>query len=214
VVPTTLHASNRKRTLSIQLVRPAHRPSRRSVLLAAALELFAAEDPSNVSMTVVARHAQMTSSAVYYHFASKTEIIETLTAGILEELGGFFSTRHGDTELRSWGVDSVGRAVDWIRSEPTAAKFFFVRLATTHDGAEALTQFRRGNASLVQSITETIGSLDSSIPPLETEIMARGLVTLVAETAFTALSGRDTIPRDFRRYQEAAAAIALRILTR
>jgi AcrR family transcriptional regulator len=182
--------------------------------LAAALELFTTDDPSDVSMAAVATHAQMTASAVYYHFSSKTEIIETLMLGVTEKLTGFFSLDSGPADLHAWGSQSMRRALEWIRADPLEAKFFFVRLATTGDGAETVVQFRREVTKLVESIANSIVLLDNSIEPVEANIMARGLVALVSETAAATLTGRDMVPRNFRTYHEAASIITLRILER
>ncbi|MFB9858743.1 TetR/AcrR family transcriptional regulator [Paenarthrobacter aurescens] len=200
--------------LKLQPARPAHRPSRRSALLAAALELFAAADPSDVPMDVVATHAKMTTAAVYYHFASKTDLIESLMSGVTDKLAEFFSLASGPSDLGTWGLQSMRRALVWMQTNPLEAKFFFVRLATTHDGAETLVQFRRDSATLVESIADSIVLLDSSIDPLEAAIMARALMTLVSETAKTTLTSRDAVPRNFRTYQEAASIVTLRILGR
>ncbi|MEV0688487.1 TetR/AcrR family transcriptional regulator [Nocardia sp. NPDC050378] len=180
--------------------------------MAVALELLATNDPSDVSMAVVAEHAQMTPSAVYYHFASKTQMIETLISGVTEKLMGFFSLPSEPMGLQDWGVRSMRSAFEWMRTEPLEAKFFFVRLATTRDGAETLVQFRRETAKLVEAIADTIVFLDPSIESLEAAIMARGLLTLASETARTTLGDRDTMPRNFRTYQEAVSIITVRIL--
>jgi AcrR family transcriptional regulator len=180
--------------------------------LAAALELFATDDPSDVSMAVVATHAKMTPSAVYYHFSSKTKIIETLMAGVTDKLASFFELTSGTTDLHGWGVQSMRHALEWMRTDPLEAKFYFVRLATTRDGAETLVQFRRDSEKLVESISDSILLLDNSVDPLEAAIMARGLLTLVSETARTTLTGRDAVPRNFRTYHEAASIITVRIL--
>ena len=194
--------------------RPAHRPSRRSALLGAALELFAASDPSDVTMDVVAAHAKMTTAAVYYHFASKTDLLESLMSGVTDKLARFFPLPSGPSDLQTWGLQSMGRAMEWMQTNPSEAKFFFVRLATTHDGAETLVQFRRDNARLIDSIADSIVLLDGSMDPLEAAIMARALMTLVSETTKTLLTDRDSVPRNFRTYQEAASLITLRILAR
>ena len=157
----------------------------------------------------------MTTAAVYYHFASKTEIIETLSSGVADKVAHFFSLPSESIgSPAEWGTTSVMETLHWMVTDPLEAKFFFVRLAMTHDGAESLGQFRRDTGRLVEFIANSITALDGAIADVEAAVMARALLALVAETARTTLTNRNTAPQNFLQYQQAAAIIASRILTR
>ena len=51
--------------------RPAHRPSRRSSVIDAAIGLFATYPAEAITVADIAAAANMTAAAVYYHFPSK-----------------------------------------------------------------------------------------------------------------------------------------------
>src|SRR3712207_3988597 len=55
--------------------RPAHRPSRRATVIHSAMELFASPRSDAITVAEIADSAGMTSAAVYYHFASKDDIL-------------------------------------------------------------------------------------------------------------------------------------------
>src|SRR3712207_9006478 len=55
--------------------RPAHRPSRRATVIHSAMELFASQRSDAITVAEIADAAGMTSAAVYYHFASKDDIL-------------------------------------------------------------------------------------------------------------------------------------------
>ena len=55
--------------------RPAHRPSRRHVVIDGAMGLFATMPVDEVTVQDIASAVEMTPAAVYYHFASKEQIL-------------------------------------------------------------------------------------------------------------------------------------------
>src|SRR4249919_642118 len=55
--------------------RPAHRPSRRQVVIDGAMGLFATIPVDEVTVQDIASAVEMTPAAVYYHFASKEQIL-------------------------------------------------------------------------------------------------------------------------------------------
>jgi AcrR family transcriptional regulator len=83
--------------------RPAHRPSRRSTVIDAAMGLFALHPPEAVTVADIAAAADMTAAAVYYHFPSKEHVL-------LEGLQ-IFTTRY---LAHSAGVDA---SIEALRRE-------------------------------------------------------------------------------------------------
>ena len=62
--------------------QPAHRPSRRNDILDAATRLFARKGFVDASIADVAEEADVAVTAVYYHFASKDDLVlEVLSIG-------------------------------------------------------------------------------------------------------------------------------------
>src|ERR1700745_3733252 len=61
--------------------RAAHRPSRKRAVVQAAMRLHAAGPLASVMVADIAAEAKMTAAAVYYHYATKEDIIvDGLTA--------------------------------------------------------------------------------------------------------------------------------------
>ena len=71
--------------------RPAHRPSRRGVIVETAFELFASSPVDTVTVADIAAAAEMTSAAIYYHYPSREEIL-------LEGLREFAESYVGEIE--------------------------------------------------------------------------------------------------------------------
>lgn len=68
--------------------RPAHRPSRRQDLVAAAVQVFARDGYAESSVEDVAAQAGVVPTAIYYHFGSKEELLHSA----LQESMDAFST--------------------------------------------------------------------------------------------------------------------------
>ena len=80
--------------------RPAHRPSRRHVVVDGAMGLFATMPVDEVTVQDIATAVEMTPAAVYYHFASKEQILtegmQQFANQLLEEIRTSLSAA-GDT---------------------------------------------------------------------------------------------------------------------
>ena len=62
----------------------AHRPSRRNVIVAAAVTVFARQGFSDTSIQEVATEAGVAPTAVYYHFSGKEELFEAALAHVID----------------------------------------------------------------------------------------------------------------------------------
>src|SRR5215218_3624369 len=79
--------------------RPAHRPSRRQVVIDGAMGLFATMPVDEVTVQDIASAVEMTPAAVYYHFASKEQILtegmQLFADQLLAEIRGQLPTHDG-----------------------------------------------------------------------------------------------------------------------
>lgn len=106
--------------------RPAHRPSRRQQLIEGAVDLFSVKPPELVTVAEIARHAEMTPAAFYYHFSSRTELFQ--------EAVGVFGEHWTVCAEQWWGeasdietiVDVAFRLMDEAADRPAHANLFFV----------------------------------------------------------------------------------------
>ena len=64
----------------------AHRPSRRNVIVAAAVTVFARQGFSDTSIQEVATEAGVAPTAVYYHFSGKEELFEAALRSVLDTI--------------------------------------------------------------------------------------------------------------------------------
>jgi AcrR family transcriptional regulator len=101
----------------------------RQRILDAATTLFAEHGYAGTSMRDLAQHLGMTSSALYYHFPAKEELLSALVGPVLDDLDRFAEQAEGaglDQEELVRGIIAVledsGRTLQAIAAEPTALR--------------------------------------------------------------------------------------------
>ena len=162
--------------------RPAHRPSRRSAVIDAAMGLFALHPPEAVTVTDIAAAADMTAAAVYYHFPSKEHVL-------LEGLEIF--TRHYLARMRelaradedeNWASRLVAELLEWLEMNRTPATVYFVHSAGVDASIEALRRETRIEQVVVlaRAVRAHNGRARSNVEP---EVAAIGLVSLLENAA-------------------------------
>ena len=65
---------------------PAHRPSRRHVIIDAAVRVFARQGFVDASVQDVAEEADVVPNAIYYHFAGKEELFDAALRHAMEQI--------------------------------------------------------------------------------------------------------------------------------
>src|SRR6195952_594802 len=65
---------------------PAHRPSRRHVIVDAAVRVFARQGFVDASVQDVATEADVVPNAIYYHFAGKEELFDAALRHAMEQI--------------------------------------------------------------------------------------------------------------------------------
>ncbi len=130
--------------MSTTVKRPAHRPSRRGVIVETAFELFSAQPVDSVTVADIAAAADMTSAAIYYHYPSREEIL-------LEGLREFASTYVAEIERIATEIVTPARRMGalvvpflkWLEDNKIHASVYFVQSRGSSQQVEAI---RRRNA--------------------------------------------------------------------
>jgi AcrR family transcriptional regulator len=112
------------------VTHPAHRPSRRTDILDAAIRLFARKGYVDAAISDVAEEADVVVTAIYYHFSGKeelfsaavTSVFESISAVVVESRGGAESGEPADLAA---AIDAVW---NWIDTHPDDATLLYLQL--------------------------------------------------------------------------------------
>ncbi|MEK8073123.1 TetR/AcrR family transcriptional regulator [Rhodococcoides navarretei] len=109
----------------------AHRPSRRHLIVKAAVRVFSRKGFAETSIQEIAEAAGMVPTAVYYHFASKEELFESALGYAMDASSAAAQqARPDDAEADADTFKSVIDAVwDWTAQHPNAARMLFLQMA-------------------------------------------------------------------------------------
>ncbi|OZD68566.1 TetR family transcriptional regulator [Rhodococcus sp. 05-340-1] len=109
----------------------AHRPSRRHLIVQAAVRVFSRKGFAETSIQEIAEAAGMVPTAVYYHFASKEELFDTALGYAMDaSTAAAQAVRPDDTEADAAAFKDVVDAVwDWTEEHPNAARMLFLQVA-------------------------------------------------------------------------------------
>ncbi len=107
-----------------------HRPSRRHLIVDAAIRVFASKGFSEASIQEIADEAGVVATAVYYHFAGKEELFEAaLTRGLDASDAVIAAARPDDAHADASVFRSVIRASwDWAETSPDMARLLFLHM--------------------------------------------------------------------------------------
>jgi AcrR family transcriptional regulator len=190
--------------------RPAHRPSRRTHVVDGAMGLFATMPVDEVTVQDIANSVEMTSAAVYYHFASKEEILlegmrnfrDDLLAEIRDQLPAL-----GDPA----GIRNLVAAVlRWTGRHRADATVYFVNSIGLNLLVEALRRDVR--LELIDVLREAVAASRPDLDSAEEGVIAVALVSLI-ETAIASMLNEDVTYRSLgaRRYPAEVGRIGDRI---
>ncbi|MGY1616086.1 TetR/AcrR family transcriptional regulator [Geodermatophilus sp. SYSU D00691] len=163
--------------------RPAHRPSRRTTVVRSAMELFASPRSDAITVAEIADAAGMTSAAVYYHFASKDDIL-------LEGLRAFgdamvTEARRDQQEVAADGA-SIGelhvRLLGWMDERRDEATVWFVKSSGVSLAVEQLRRELRHE--LMTVFSRAAKAARPKTGAAEAAVIATALLSLL-ETAAT-----------------------------
>jgi AcrR family transcriptional regulator len=115
------------------LTAPAHRPSRRTDIVDAAIQLFARKGFVDTSISDVAAAADVVVTAVYYHFCGKEELFSAAVNRVFESINDVVAkVRADDMPGDEATLDAVIDAVwGWIDTHPDDAALIYYQLPGT-----------------------------------------------------------------------------------
>lgn len=110
--------------------QPAHRPSRRTEIIDAAIGQFAKHGFADAAIGDIAAEADVAATAVYYHFSGKDELYGAAVRRVFEIISEVVTAARGDevpAEEQSLGlvIDAVW---DWIDEHPDEATLLYAQL--------------------------------------------------------------------------------------
>ena len=175
---------------------PAHRPSRRTEIIDAAVRVFGREGFASSTIADVADACGMVPAAVYYHFNGKDDLLAAAvqaTADAMNEITGAHRGRSGSLEER---LGVVVRAVfEWADAHPDEAQLFYLWSVGASAEVEKIRQefFERQvlGARAVFMATDTPTAHDP-------ELATRTAIALSIETSVAWLS-QDVFPESATR---------------
>lgn len=173
--------------MSATVKRPAHRPSRRGVIVEAAFELFASGPVDDVTVVDIAAAADMTSAAIYYHYPSREEI---LLEGLREFSTGYVAEIERIATEEVLPAASMGAFVEpfmtWLDQNRTRALVYFVQSRGASQQVEAI---RRDNSgSLIPIFARAAKKTREKLPAAEASIIALALIAQIETFASAFLS--------------------------
>jgi AcrR family transcriptional regulator len=189
--------------------RAAHRPSRKHAVVQAAMRLHAAGPVAPVTVADIAAEAKMTAAAVYYHYATKEDIIvEGLTAfasAISDEVSSFLRDENASP------ADLPMHLLDWLEQDRDAAAVWFAYSNGLSTEVEAV---RRATNEVI--IAELVRSLKAHHPEFSlphASVVAAALISAIEISARAWLVSEDALVQGREdEFRGALAALGAKIL--
>jgi AcrR family transcriptional regulator len=147
--------------------RPAHRPSRRDDIIAAAVEVFGERGHAETSISDIAAATGVGPSSVYYHFADKNELFDAAIKSVYESLDSAVEASRSEAEpgTRAALAGAIAAGGSWVDENPGAARMLYrqlpgatresQRLREQHEGrhvAAAYAYLHRGSRGNTKSV--------------------------------------------------------------
>ena len=190
--------------------RPAHRPSRRQVVIDGAMGLFATMPVDEVTVQDIASAVEMTPAAVYYHFASKEQILiegmQQFAVQLLDEVRTHLPQRDGARGLD----DLLTHVIAWTSRRRPQATVYFVNSIGLNLMVEALR--RETRVEMIELLSDAVRTVRGRLSRAEAGVIAVALVSLL-ETSIASLLNQDAAFRGLgaRKYNTHVAKIGERI---
>jgi AcrR family transcriptional regulator len=172
--------------------------------------LFATIPIDEVTVQDIASAVEMTPAAVYYHFASKEQILlEGMTRfgeGLLAQVRGHLDETTGATTVS----DLLGRLLSWAGGHRTDATVYLVASIGLNLQVEALR--RENRIVLVELFGDAVRAARGRLGAAEAGVIAVALVSLL-ETALASMLNEDAAYRSLgtQRFPAQVGALGDRI---
>ncbi|AWH93069.1 TetR/AcrR family transcriptional regulator [Dietzia lutea] len=190
--------------------KPAHRPSRRPQILRAALEEFGVTGVQGgdlAAMSVIADRAGVTAAAMYYHFASKSDLLVSLLECAEPDIDALLDEVAPTQEATAWAGSMIEAFTRWVRRDPLMARFYFIT-APSVAAPEVRDAYDASQQAFTRRLVEVLGRLRPEAGELELWTQAVALLALMHEVVVTTLQDRLPAGRGFATTERAARAIA------
>ncbi len=135
----------------------------------------------------------MTVAAVYYHFASKAEVLQELVERIGERVVALFPPPppRQRVDLAAWLGDRHDALACWRAEDPEAAALYLTASAGFSPAVEAV---RRGQRrEMVVAVAEAVARARLRRRQIEAHVIAVGLLSLLLDTVPKTSASRDTV---------------------
>lgn len=197
--------------MTTQGKRPAHRPSRRAAVVHAAMELFAFQKSDAIRVAEIADAAGMTSAAVYYHFASKDDILLEGLRSIGEEMVVEARRAQQDIAARQASIGELPvHLLEWMDERRAEATVWFVKSSGVSLAVEQLRRELRGE--LMTVLTRAAKAARPKISAAEAAVVATALLSQLEVAATSWLTEDESLTGlGPRRFLEETARLAERI---
>lgn len=110
---------------------PAHRPSRRDEVVAAAVRVFGRTGVADAGVQDIAEEAGVAPTAVYYHFSGKDELFGLALRRVLDSMNAVVEAVRPDSDPADNAA--LARVIDavweWIEEHPDEARMYQLHLA-------------------------------------------------------------------------------------
>lgn len=172
--------------------------------------LFAVFPVEEVTVLDIATAVDMTPAAVYYHFASKEQVL-------IEGMQLFADRLHHELETHlpaAGDIEGVGKmlthALNWVQRDRAPAYVYFVSSVGLNLNVEA--RRRATRITLVELLRDAVRLARGNIGKAEASVIAVSLLSLL-ETAAASMLNHDAMHRSLagRLFAEEINGLALRI---
>src|SRR5215212_2578883 len=172
--------------------RPAHRPSRRATVVHSAMELFASERSDAITVAHIADAAGMTSAAVYYHFASKDDILLEGLRSLGESMVTEARRVQADVAARGLPIGRLPvRLIEWMDECRAEATVWFVKSSGVSLAVEQLRRELRGE--LITVFSRAARAARQKISAAEAAVVATALLSLLETSATSWLTEDESL---------------------
>src|SRR4051812_26053912 len=192
--------------------RPAHRPSRRATVVHSAMELFASQRSDAITVAEIADAAGMTSAAVYYHFASKDDILLEGLRSLGEALVTEARRTQQDIAARDASIGELPvRLLGWMDEHRAEATVWFVKSSGVSLAVEQLRRELRGE--LIAAFTRAAKAARPKISTAEAAVAATALLSLLETSAASWLTEDESLTGlGAKKFLDETARLAERIV--
>jgi AcrR family transcriptional regulator len=175
------------------------------------MELFASQRSDAITVAEIADAAGMTSAAVYYHFASKDDILLEGLRSVGEELVVQARRAQQDIATRHASIGELPvLLLEWMDERRAEATVWFVKSAGVSLAVEQLRREQRGE--LIAVLTRAAKAVRAKISAAEAAVVATALLSLLEIAATSWLTEDESLTGLGRaQFLEETARLAERI---